>query len=120
MQVIRKLRKKRRSLEDWKGLLKEYRLSGLRVGEFCALQKISRSNFYQFQARLRKEEAQTLKAFIPITIREEDKGVYGRGGSLSNLRIEAGLKVRSIKGVNIEFEGGCGTKDLKLVLDAVK
>jgi hypothetical protein len=112
--------KVRRSIEEWKGLLKEYEISGKGVVEFCSDNKISRANFYQWKERIMKEsELVGNGSFIPITLALSEEGISKEVRGFAKEKIETGLEIRSKKGISIWFEEGCGTKDLKLVLEVL-
>jgi len=55
----------KRSSEEWFSLIKECRLSGLAVRDFCSIKGIHPSNFYYWAKRQRTPNE---PGFVPVTI----------------------------------------------------
>jgi putative transposase len=45
---------KRRTLNDWRGLIEQQQASGLSIVGFCKQQKLTTSNFYKYRTRLQE------------------------------------------------------------------
>ena len=60
------MQRKRRSAEQWKQIIEDWKNSGLSVSRFCREGKLPSSAFYRWKTKLRQQETQQQNPFIQV------------------------------------------------------
>jgi len=75
--------------EYWRGVLRQWQASGLKVRSFCLRERIRESQFWWWRRRL-GDPAAGKSAFVPVTILEP----HGSTSSAIDIRLSSGQRLR--------------------------
>ena len=88
----------------WRGLMGQWRKSGLGVRAFCRKAKVAESGFYYWRRELDRRRAQRQKGrpkssrlFVPVTV-----GPEGIGSAHIEVRLRSGIELRAPASMDAE------------------